>query len=303
MDLHRYAHPQTLVKVASKRRLNTLKMGEGGPAIVLMPGMGGSTLSWARVQDELSKLTTVISLDNAGFGFSDPGPLPRDTERTVADARAALNALNVPGPYVLAGHSAGSLDIQYWTSRYPDEVLGLVFVDPSTPHQHRRLFPDPKVGRAYQGAQMTGIRNAQRLAKAGEFTPHTPGYEVFHQNLERLPDAVNEARRRQNTSPQRFRTLISALTAFDGRAADQVVGARQGPHPLGDRPVIVLTATDAPPPPAEQGQVAAWRAMNAEIAALSTRGERRMIESDHNIQVTKPRPVIEAITEVWQAVR
>ena len=50
-------------------------------------------------------------------------------------------------------------------------------------------------------------------------------------------------------------------------------------------------------------QVKAWRDMHAVLAALSTRGERRMVESDHSIQTSCPRAVIEAIEEVWRAAK
>jgi pimeloyl-ACP methyl ester carboxylesterase len=40
-----------------------------------------------------------------------------------------LERAQVPGPYVLAGHSFGGLYVRTYASRYPGEVAGLVLVD------------------------------------------------------------------------------------------------------------------------------------------------------------------------------
>ena len=40
-------------------------------------------------------------------------------------------AANVPGPYILVGHSAGGEYIRAFARQYPSEVLGMVFVDSS----------------------------------------------------------------------------------------------------------------------------------------------------------------------------
>ena len=46
-----------------------------------------------------------------------------------ADLHALLRAADVPGPYVLVGHSAGGLVVRLYASTYPDEVVGMVLVD------------------------------------------------------------------------------------------------------------------------------------------------------------------------------
>jgi hypothetical protein len=69
-------------------------------------------------------------------------------------------------------------------------------------------------------------------------------------------------------------------------------------------PLLVLTAAGSPQP--RPGEIAAsaqarrelWRAMHEEIAALSTRGERRTVDAGHGIPTEKPQVVIAAIEEV-----
>ena len=59
-----------------------------------------------------------------------PSPSPPPPRAMVADLHALLTAAGVPGPYVLAGHSFGGLVARLYAATYPDEVVGLVLVDP-----------------------------------------------------------------------------------------------------------------------------------------------------------------------------
>src|SRR6185437_5560094 len=102
----------------------------GPVTAILAAGGGGSTINWGYVQAALSRDHRVLSYDRAGMGFSEPGPLPRTTARSVDDLRAALAALDIKPPFVVVGHSMGSFDARLFAFRYPDEVIGMVLVDP-----------------------------------------------------------------------------------------------------------------------------------------------------------------------------
>ena len=49
-----------------------------------------------------------------------------------------LTNAQVPGPYVLVGHSLGAWIVRLYASQYPDEVAGVVFLDGSSPGQLER---------------------------------------------------------------------------------------------------------------------------------------------------------------------
>ena len=59
----------------------------------------------------------------------------RDGATIVAELRALLSARGVRPPYLLVGHSAGGLYMQLFARLHPDEVAGLVLVDPTHPAQ------------------------------------------------------------------------------------------------------------------------------------------------------------------------
>jgi pimeloyl-ACP methyl ester carboxylesterase len=111
-------------------QLHIHREGEGAPAIVIDVGIAGSSDEWHTLQKELADLTHVVTYDRAGYGRSEPGPLPRDGGRTADELRALLRAASVPGPYILVGHSLGALNVQIFAARYPDDVAGMILLDP-----------------------------------------------------------------------------------------------------------------------------------------------------------------------------
>ena len=121
------------------RRLNFRCSGEGSPTVILEPGFGANSGAWGTVQPKFARVTRVCAYDRAGYGFSDPGPLPREGEAVARDLDEGLKAAGVSGPYVLVGHSAGGLYVRLLAARRRHDVVGLVFVDSSVEHQTQRM--------------------------------------------------------------------------------------------------------------------------------------------------------------------
>ena len=110
------------------------------------------------------------------MGFSSPGPLPRDTASIVEDPHAALQTPDFPGPYILVGHSLGGMDMRLYASRYPNEVVGMVLVDPANPYQDKRFAAvSPTVAAVTQG-EITATRRCADFARAGTLKPGGEGW-------------------------------------------------------------------------------------------------------------------------------
>ncbi|MEU4605414.1 alpha/beta fold hydrolase [Kribbella sp. NPDC023972] len=82
-----------------------------------------SNLGW--IAPAVASDTRVCVYDRAGRGWSEPADAPQDGAQTATDLHTLLQRGNVPGPYVLAGHSFGGLYVQTFAARYPDEVAGM----------------------------------------------------------------------------------------------------------------------------------------------------------------------------------
>lgn len=289
-----YAEPQRLVKVGARRRLNLHVAGDVAPTVILSAGFGGGNLDWVLAHGRIARFARVVAYEHAGLGFSDPGRLPRTPGAIVADLRAALDRAGISPPYVLVGHSAGGVHMRRFAALRPAEVAGLVLVDSVT---------DDFVARVPGGLGMDMQRatfgELLELARAGQLTPDTQMYRQ-HVSVPQpgLTPRLNAAMHEMRTRPSYYRALISESLALErGR------GPSSG---LGDLPLVVLSAErigDEPFMDGDPARVAAWYGMHAELAALSTRGVRRMVDAGHNIPIEQPTAVVAAIEEVLAMVR
>lgn len=114
-------------------RLHLMSRGSGSPAIVVDTGFGNRAETWKEIQEALAPKTRVVLYDRAGYGRSDPGPLPRDADRVVEELARLLDAAGIPPPYVLVGHSLGGMHVQHFAARYPQRTAALVLLDPPPP--------------------------------------------------------------------------------------------------------------------------------------------------------------------------
>lgn len=123
---------QTFSRVdAGGPTLRMLMAGSGNSTVVFESGAGGPLETWLRIQPDVSKFAKTISYDRAGNGLSQKGPVPRDGRRIATELHTALHNAHAPPPYILVGHSLGGAYIRVFAGLYPDEVAGLVLVDPT----------------------------------------------------------------------------------------------------------------------------------------------------------------------------
>ena len=155
-----------LFDVGGGRRLYLSCVGTGSPTVVLDAADGESAATWFGVESAVAPITQVCSYDRPGtqVSASDPAPAPRTGADAVADLHALLAAAGVPGPYVLAGHSDGGLYARLYAHTYPDDVAGLVLVDPAHEDVLARLeaLVGPELWAQFEGAIAQGP-NPERM--------------------------------------------------------------------------------------------------------------------------------------------
>lgn len=116
-----------------------LRSGSTTPTVIVLPGMGHTTLEWMRVQQALAEMTdaTVFVVDRVGW--SDPAPWPRTPHAIARELHATITALGITDPVILVGHSLGGLAARLFTARHPDLVASLILVDSSHEDQLARM--------------------------------------------------------------------------------------------------------------------------------------------------------------------
>lgn len=103
---------------------------EDKPVVVFENGMASGFGSWEKVATEISKTNAVFRYNRPRIGESENDSLPPTTEHIVNNLRKMLLQKGLKPPYLLVSHSFGGAYIRSFASMYPEEIAGLVFVDP-----------------------------------------------------------------------------------------------------------------------------------------------------------------------------
>ncbi|HTI93736.1 MAG TPA: alpha/beta hydrolase [Puia sp.] len=103
----------------------------GDPVLVFEAGFGaGSVQNFDCLYPALSKKYAIVSYDRNGEGQSAEDSTLVTDKDLCRRLHSFLAVIHVPPPYILIGHSLGGPYIRLFTSLYPKEVAGLVFIDP-----------------------------------------------------------------------------------------------------------------------------------------------------------------------------
>lgn len=119
------------IETIDGRQIEIATAGTGGPAtVVFEAGLGRDWTDWDEVASKMSLHTQVFAYSRPGYGASGPATTPRDPKTIVEELRRLLAALGYVPPYVLAGHSNGGAYMELFAKSHPDEVAGVVLVEP-----------------------------------------------------------------------------------------------------------------------------------------------------------------------------
>jgi pimeloyl-ACP methyl ester carboxylesterase len=259
--------------------------GTGSPTIVLEAGLGDDFLSSRRVQPALSGITRVCSYDRAGYGWSAARPGPRDTDHVALELHALLTLAHIDSPLVLMGHSAGGLFIRRYASKYPHGIVGLVFVDSSTPTQFKRLPAEFRVMEDFTWDKLFLPFGITRLrGHCGVTDPSTPDVNLQLEWHDCTRGAFATTEREEKDFPQ---------------SCDEA----KDTGPFSDIPILIFSQDPAlhfggsPYPLVTMQQAAAtWNTLQEELKRLSPRSRRIIARgSTHYVQVLRPELVIREV--------
>jgi len=113
--------------------------GKGMHTIVMEAGLGASHNCWRAVDNALSANARVITYDRPGYLSSDSCQKTRDAVTVAQELRQALQKAGVNPPYVLVGWSLGGSFARVFCGLFPDDVKGLVLVDPAPEESYARF--------------------------------------------------------------------------------------------------------------------------------------------------------------------
>jgi pimeloyl-ACP methyl ester carboxylesterase len=133
-----------------------------GPTVVLNSGAGREGVgSWGTIEPSVSEFATVITYDRAGLGHSPAPPAPPTALDMAKDLRGLLLALEIPRPVLLVGLSMSALMVQLYACVYPEDVHGILLLDP-TPDESLAGFLNhpPAVQESMRSAMLANAKKA-----------------------------------------------------------------------------------------------------------------------------------------------
>ena len=306
-----YEKPGTLVSVGT-HRLNFYCSGSGSPTVVMEGGFADWAPAFFGLQERVAAFTRVCSYDRAGFGFSEPGPMPRSAERIADELHTALHNAGIPGPYLLVGLAFGSIHTRAFADRWMPEVAGLVLINGDAPD-----VEPPEMTEFWQrilSRRLPQVRLCRDWVAAGKPMPMPPPPEYPRLNcysgaFRGLPDsqfspelnAVLEDALAKKVPI--WDTLISEIEQVPNDAAY----LKEHRTSFGSRPVRIITATLFKESPAttaaarlEQMRIAYFEALaQSKLLDLSTNSKQIFSDTGILVNFEKPELVTDIIREVW----
>lgn len=285
---HRRFPPRGALITAGTHQMHLYCTGSGDPPVILEAPQTGLSALWKPVQQAVAQFTRVCSYDRAGFGWSEPGPLPRTSERIAFELHSLLAQGDLRPPYVLVGWSFGGFHARVYADRFPAEVAGMVLVDSSHPDQAERVHApkDP----------------AQHIQKWEPLLAAMHRLGILRIGLRQEPRPASFSKDdwdevlylREKTDS--YKTLLREGAAW-AESADQV----RRTSTLGARPLVVLTGSRD----ADAGWRALWvNGLQADLVHLSSRGKQIVLDnSGHGIAFDAPQAVADAIRGICKAAR
>jgi pimeloyl-ACP methyl ester carboxylesterase len=250
-----------------RHKLAATVIGAGSPAVVIEPSFGGCAADWQEIAGVLAEDTTVVTYDRAPYGASSAARDKRTPHDIATDLDGLLRELQVTGPVVLGGHSAGGIYGRAYAAEHLDRVAGMVLVESS--HEGQRPALD---------------RLRPRMARL--------------QGAMTIPAIIRESLESRRGGDRR--SIIREWRTFRRVTAGRPV---QPPGGLGARPLAVLTCAlgnPAVPEPVYR----AWHGLHRELAGLSSNSRHVVSASpDHYLNFGDPELVIAAVRDVVRAAR
>lgn len=230
------------VETIDGHRVEVATAGTGGAAtVVFEAGLGDDLTSWDRVINDVAAQARVFAYSRPGYGASDAPTTPRDPSRIVEELRALLAAQGSPPPYVLVGHSTGGAYMELFAKAHPDEVVGVVLVDP----RHRDFLDTCEAA----GLDLCGIPEPILVTQAPTVIAEYRGFAAAAAEIRAAgPFGAYPVRVLTATvhpvSPAREALWQSMLASLAAEADDgeQLIAQGAGHYIQRDRPDMVVDA-------------------------------------------------------------
>ncbi len=240
-DAEDFLAPGELIDIGS-HRLHLWCEGTGSPLVVLDSGAAVFSTSWRRILPELAETTRVCAFDRSGLGWSELGPEPFDGHQAADELRALLAAAGEELPFVYVGHSLGGMFGRIYYDRYPDDLAGLVLLEPGDPEI---LLRDIGESRGAPVERDAPVRPCGLLCPVSALAARLGAVRWAMDDIEALADPLHQSLsvaewKARTTRPENVRFLV-----WRGRFLTTIIFQTLDNTALGDLPTMVIYGSES----------------------------------------------------------
>lgn len=122
----------------NNHKINVFTKGEGNVTVVFTGGLNepSAYADFYPLYNEISKYAKIAVYDKPGHGWSEITDVSRDIDSIAEEMHTALLESGQRPPYILVGHSLGSLSSIRFAQKYKGEVSGIVLIDGGSPEYY-----------------------------------------------------------------------------------------------------------------------------------------------------------------------
>lgn len=113
--------------------VNALSIGKGKYTIIFEAGFGSDMMHWRKVAPAISQKNTIFAYSRLGSGKSSKPEKARQLFEAIGDFEAVVAAEDLKPPFIMVSHSFGAMIARGYAEKHPDNVAGMIFVDPYDP--------------------------------------------------------------------------------------------------------------------------------------------------------------------------
>ena len=165
-DRRRYTASGRWVTIGDGSKLYLFEMGAGEPTVLFEAGIGATHLNWRGIQEAIAESARTVAYDRCGLGWSSRCRTARIPGNIAVELHQMLHRAGLKPPFILVGHSFGGLVMRRYALLYPDEVAGVVLIDPMRCDQWPPLDPS-KQSQTRFGPQADPLRHARCILRPG----------------------------------------------------------------------------------------------------------------------------------------
>ncbi len=218
------SNPRDSFIVVDDSRLFYRLVGTGPQSVIFITGLGEPHTSFQQIQDSISTISSTLSYDRAGLGKSDYNGQKKDLVSMVNELFILVRKTKVPRPFILVGHSLGCQIAKEYAFRHPDDISGIIFLDPGYDEsklkekisdsiwkeREKMISKYTPVLNAAQKSEKDNLNESCRKADLIKRLPTVPISLYTATSISRFPASEEEFKVKKSTHEGWLKSLLAA---------------------------------------------------------------------------------------------